>query len=147
MQRQTNRKYYIMLLIVVISWGCDPVINRYLYGYYSAAALSSLCTLVCALTFLFLARKKLHLLRDKKYLRVALPICLFNSMACVLQRIGLQYTSPAHYAFLEHLSCAAVPVILLLCFKKKPSAMQILASALCLGGCLILSLHLHALRS
>ena len=139
MKSKTNRKYYIMLFIVVIAWGCDPVINRRLYDYYSAAALSSLCTFVCALTFLFLARKKLHLLKDKKYLRAALPICLFNSLACVLQRIGLQYTSPARYAFLEHLSCAAVPLILFFVFKRKPNAMQIIASGLCLVGCLILS--------
>jgi drug/metabolite transporter (DMT)-like permease len=139
MKSKTNRKYYIMLFIVVISWGCDPVINRHLYNYYSAAALSALCTFVCALTFLFLARKKLHLLKDKKYLLRALPICLFNSLACVLQRIGLQYTSPARYAFLEHLSCAAVPLILFFIFKRKPNALQIVASVLCLSGCLVLS--------
>lgn len=139
MQLKTKIKYYLMLLFVVVAWGCDPIINRHLYKYYSAAALSSLATLASALMFLFLSRKKLCLLKDKRYFTAALPICLVNSLACVLQRIGLQYTSPAHYAFLEHLSCAAVPLILFFVFRKKPTVVQILASFVCLVGCFLLA--------
>ena len=139
MHLKSDFKYYLMLLFVVVSWGCDPIVNHYLYRSYSAAALSSLATLASALTFLFLSRKKLHRLKEKRYLTVALPICLVNSLACVLQRIGLQYTSPAHYAFLEHLSCVAVPLILFFGFRKKPTAPQILASFICLVGCLLLA--------
>ncbi len=138
MQSRTKFPYYLMLLIVVITWGFDPIVNRYLYGYYSAAALSALSTFVSALAFLFLARKKLRLL-DQRYFRIALPICLCNSLAGVLQRIGLQYTTPARYAFLEHLSCIAVPLVLFFFFKKRPGGLQILASVLCLIGCLVLS--------
>ncbi|MBP3592015.1 MAG: DMT family transporter [Clostridia bacterium] len=138
MRRLKSKKYYLMLLIVVVTWGFDPIVNRYLYGYYSAAALSSLSTFASALLFLFLARKQLHLL-SRQFFRISLPICLANSLACVLQRIGLQYTTPSHYAFLEHLSCAAVPLILFLCFRRRPRPIQLISALLCLIGCLLLT--------
>lgn len=138
MHRHENKKYYLMLLIVVITWGLDPIVNRYLFGYYSAAALSTLCALASALMFLFIARKKWKRF-DRRYLCIAMPISLANSLACILQRIGLQYTTPARYAFLEHLSCITVPLFLFLCFRKRPSPFQALSSLLCLGGCLILT--------
>lgn len=131
-------KYHLMLIITIVTWGLDPVINRYLYEYYSAAALAALATFVSAIVFASLAYKKRHLW-SKKYLRIALPICLANSFACLLQRIGLQYTTPARYAFLEHLSCITVPLILFLFFRQKPRISQALASVLCLIGCLLLT--------
>ena len=133
-----NKKYFLMLFTVVLAWGIDPVVNRYLYRYFSAAALSSLMTLASALLFLFLARKSLRR-ENLRFLRIALPITLLNSLACVFQRIGLQYTSPARYAFFEHLSCVTVPIILYLCFRKKPTVLQTVAAVLCLGGCLLLA--------
>ena len=136
--KSSNKKYYLMLLAVIALWGIDPVVNSYLYEYYSAAALSALLTLASAVLFLVLARKTL-VRKNLPLLRIAIPVCLINSLACVLQRIGLQYTSPARYAFFEHLSCVTVPLILLVCFRKKPSLLQILSALLCLGGCLLLA--------
>ena len=130
--------YYAMLVFVTVIWGMDPIINTRLYRYYSAAALSSLSTLVSALFFFLLSIKKLKLL-NKSYIKIALPICTLNSLASLLQRIGLQYTTPAKYAFLEHLSCIVVPLVLFLFLKKKPSLLQWCASLLCLSGCLLLT--------
>ena len=136
--KKARVKYVLMLLAVVSVWGLDPLVNRYFYGYFSAAALSALSTLASAILFVALAvrhREKW----DRRYLTVALPIALVNSLACVLQRIGLQYTSPTRYAFLEHLSCLSVPLVLLLFFRKRPSAAQWAAALLCLLGCGFLS--------
>ena len=127
-----------MLLFVTLIWGLDPIVNSYLYQYYSAAALSSLSTLLSAIFFFLLSVKRLHLF-NRSYLKIALPIALINSLACLLQRIGLQYTTPAKYSFLEHLSCVVVPLLLLLFFKKKPSLLQWFANALCICGCLVLT--------
>lgn len=127
-----------MLILVALIWGLDPIVNSYLYKSYSAAALSALSTLLSACVFFLFSVKKLRLL-NRSYLTVALPIALLNSLACLLQRIGLQYTTPAKYSFLEHLSCVTVPLLLLFFFRKRPSPRQWLASALCLGGCLFLT--------
>ena len=131
-------RYLCMLLAVTVVWGLDPLINRYLYKYYSAAVLCTLATLASALVFLFLERKRLKK-PDRRYFTVALPISLINSLACVLQRIGLQYTSPARYAFLEHLSIVSVPIVLFAVCKKRPRVPQLLCALLCLGGCLLLA--------
>ena len=136
--RFTQATYYSMLILVTFVWGMDPIINSHLYQYYSAAALSALSTLSSALFFFLLSLKKLkHLNMD--YIKIALPICALNSLGCLLQRIGLQYTTPAKYAFLEHLSCIVVPIVLFFFFKKRPSKLQWGASLLCLFGCLLLT--------
>ncbi len=136
--QKTKPVYLWMLLIVVVIWGCDPLVNRYFYQYFSAAALAALSTLVSAVMFILLAGKRLFHV-DRRYFSIALPIALVNSLACVLQRIGLQYTTPTRYAFLEHLSCITVPLILLIFFKKRPSVPQWCAALLCLLGCFLLA--------
>ena len=135
---QTKAFYFSILILVAIIWGLDPIVNRYLYQYYSASALSALSTLLSAMFFFLLSVRKLHLL-NRSYLRIALPIGLINSLACLLQRIGLQYTTPARYSFLEHLSCVVVPVLMFLFFKKRPTPLQWIAGALCICGCLLLT--------
>lgn len=130
--------YYIALAFVVCFWGVSSVLYTYLYRYYSASALCTLMTFFCALFFLILTRKKWRLF-DRRYLRIALPICGLNALACMLQRIGLQYTTPAKYAFLEHLCCVVVPIMMLVFTKKCPARAQWCASLLCLTGCFILS--------
>lgn len=138
MKKTKSLLYVCMLLTVVVVWGFDPLVNRYLYKYFSAAALAALSTFVSALMFLFAAGKGLKNL-NRRYFKVTVPIALVNSLACVLQRIGLQYTSPARYAFLEHLSCITVPLILFVCFRKRPNAAQALAAVFCLAGCFLLA--------
>lgn len=138
MKKKNNPVYICMLLTVVFVWGFDPLVNRYLYKYFSAAALAALSTFVSAIMFLAVAGKGLKNL-NRRYFKVTVPIALVNSLACVLQRIGLQYTSPARYAFLEHLSCVTVPLILLVFFRKRPNVPQALAAVSCLAGCALLA--------
>lgn len=134
----TKIKYYIMLAAVVFLWGIDPIVNSYLYNWYSAAVLSALYTGVSFIMFLIICRKRLCLI-NKKLLAVVLPISVIDSSACLFQKIGLQYTTPANYAFLEHLSCFSVPIILFLLFKVKTGALRWSASFICLVGCFVLT--------
>ena len=131
------RLYYAAIIFVVIVWGLDPVIMSYLYQYFSASLLTAIGTFVSFALLLFLNRKRLHLI-SAHYFKIAIPIGVLNSIACLLQKIGLQYTTPANYAFLEHLACAAVPVTLLILIKKRPTLPQTLSAVLCLFGCFIL---------
>lgn len=133
-----NAIYYVMLFTVILTWGIDPVINSFFYEHYSATALVSMATLLSAGMLLLVSIKKLKLL-NRRYFAVAVPICGLNSIACVLQRIGLQYTTPASYAFLEQLACVVVPVALFAFTRKKPTFIQCAASVICLVGCFVLS--------
>lgn len=132
------KKYYLMLITTIVVWGVDPVVNRYLYNYYSAAALATLGTFFSMILFIILAAKHFKEL-DKKFFKIALPIAFISTLANVSQRIGLQYTTPACYSFLERLCCVVVPVMAFVLTKKKPTILQALASVMCLVGCFILS--------
>lgn len=129
--------YYLALFFVIALWGIDPIVMSYFYTYYSASALTVIGTFFSLLAFLVLCRKKLTRL-SLRYVKIAVPIGLCNSAACLLQKIGLQYTTPANYAFLEHVSCIVVPLALLVLIKKRPSAIQLGAGLLCLIGCFLL---------
>ncbi len=132
-----KRPYYLALFFVVIVWGLDPVIMSYFYRYYSASALTALGALASFLLLLTVSRKKLRLL-NARYFKVAAPISALNSVACLLQKIGLQYTTPANYAFLEHLSCVVVPIALFILIRMRPTLPQGISAVLCLCGCFVL---------
>lgn len=138
MKKTSNFIYYIGIMFVVFFWGLSSVIYSYFYDFYSASVLTSIMTFFSFLFFLVLGIKKLKYL-NTKYFTVGLPICALTAFAGVLQRIGLQYTTPAHYAFLEHISCVVVPVTMFIIVRKRPSVAQIVASASCLLGCFIMS--------
>ena len=132
-----KRPYYIALFFVIFVWGLDPIIMSRFYEYYSASVLTAIGTGVSFVLLLAANAKRLNKL-TARYFKIAAPISALNSMACLLQKIGLQYTTPANYAFLEHLSCAVVPIALFLLIKKRPTLPQIVATVLCVGGCFIL---------
>ena len=129
--------HYAGLLTVILVWGLDPIVNSYFYRYFSPTALTTISTFFPALFFTAFAARKLSAL-NASYFKIAIPISLLNSIACLMQKIGLKYTTPATYAFLEHLSCVMVPLSLLLFFRNKPRSKDWLAAGLCFVGCFVL---------
>ena len=138
MKTRARWPYYAALLFVVFFWGCSSIIYSYLYKYYSASVLSAIMTFFSFLFFLALSWKRFAKF-DASYLKFGLPACLLSSLAGVMQRIGLQYTTPAHYAFLEHIACVVVPIVVFLLVRKKPSISQGFSVVFCLVGCFIIS--------
>ena len=132
-----KRPYYLALFFVILVWGLDPIIMSRFYDYYSASVLTAVGTGTSFLLLLAINAKRLNKL-TARYFKIAAPISALNSVACLLQKIGLQYTTPANYAFLEHLACAVVPIAMFLLIKKRPTLPQIIATVLCVGGCFIL---------
>lgn len=129
---------YFGLISVIIIWGIVPFITIYFYDYYSPTILVAFCGLVSAITLLLTSIKKLNLL-NKEYFKIAIPTGAFYSAANILQKIGLQYTTPTKYSFLENLSCVVVPILLFFLIKKKPTFLTILGSILCLASTFILN--------
>ena len=129
---------YGALIFVVFIWGAAPLLNAYLYRYYTATICTAVASLISATSLLLISLPHLKKL-NRDYFKIAVPTGIFNSVASLLQKIGLQYTTPTKYAFLENLSCVVVPVLLFFFIKKKPSFFTILASVLCLAGSFILS--------
>lgn len=126
------------LLFVVLIWGTSPLLTLYFYDYYSPTIRVTLAAFTSAVALGLLSFKKLHLL-DLRYLKIAVPTGIFYTAANMLQKIGLQFTTPAHYAVLEQLSCVVVPVLLFLLIRRKPSWLTMLAAGLCLCSTVILT--------
>lgn len=129
---------YAGLILVILLWGINPLVTLYFYQYYSPTIRISFAALVCALSLLIISRKKLKLL-NKTYFRLAIPTGLFMAAANVFQKIGLQYTTPAHYAFLENLSVIIVPILSIFFIKKRPGILTIIAAILCMASSFLLT--------
>ena len=130
--------YYLSLCFVIFVWGSSPVINPYIYKVISPTVCSGISGLVAALSLVIMNFKNLKLI-NADYLKIAIPTGIINSVASIMQKIGLLYTTPARYAFLENLSCVVVPVMMFVLVRKKPGAIKIAASILCLFGCFMLA--------
>lgn len=126
------------LVFVVFVWGASPLLNAYLYRHYTATICTAVASLISAVSLLLISLPHLRKL-NRDYFKVAAPTGIFNSVASLLQSIGLQYTTPARYAFLENLSCVVVPALSFFFIKKKPSLLTVFASVLCLAGSFVLS--------
>ena len=130
--------HYISLVVVIMIWGISPVINPYLYTVYSPTVCSGISGIVAALSLFIFNFKDLKCI-NKDYIKIAIPTGIINSVASIIQKIGLLYTTPARYAFLENISCVVVPIMMFFLIKRKPTAMKFVSSALCLVGCFVLA--------
>ncbi len=130
---------YGCLIFVIILWGITPVINREIvYDYYSPTVYTMLCGIISAVALFLISIKNLNKMTPA-LLRVAIPTGLINAAATILQKIGLQYTTPSKCAFLDTLSCIMVPLMLFILTRKRPSVFKVAGAGLCLAGCFILT--------
>ena len=136
--RNSKFSAYSGLVFVIFMWGISPLITLYFYKYFSPTIRIFMGTVLSSLALFLISYKKLHLL-TKKCFRLAVLTGFFLAVANILQKIGLKFSTPTHYAFLENLSVLVVPIILFLITKKKPSLLTTLAAFLCLASSLILT--------
>ena len=135
---RTRMIAYCGIFFVIFIWGLYPILTSDLLTFYSGGMFTFISSLVSAAALLLICVPKLKLL-DRFYFKVAVPTGFFVGLANLLQKMGLQYTTPTQYAFLENLSCVVVPVLLFLFIRKKPGLLTVMASVLCLAGCFVLS--------
>lgn len=129
---------YGSLALVILLWGVSPFLYLYYFDYYSPAIMISFNALVSGIALLLFSLRNLSLL-NATYFKVAIPVAFFYASANILQKIGLQFTTPTRYSFLEQLSCVIVPVLLFFFVGKKPKFLTVLASLLCLASTFILN--------
>ena len=134
----SKNKYYLYLAFVILIWGVIPMVTVYFYDYFSASVFNAAAALISASAFTALSWKSRHLM-NRRYLLIAGITGSCYSLATIVQRIGLQYTTPSMFAFLENTSCIVVPILLVLLVKKKSHPLVWMASVLCLIGCFVLS--------
>lgn len=140
-QTKKNNKVFLaygMLFLVVFIWGSSPPIYDYLNASYSAGLRTAVVSVISAVSLIIICFKRLKFL-NAEYFKLAVPTGVCVALASLLQKIGLEYTTPTKYAFLENLSCVVVPLLLFLFIKKKPSFLTVISSIMCLVGCFVLS--------
>ena len=130
--------YYAGLILVIVIWSISPVVNPYIYKHISPTIVSAISAFAAAISLIPILGKRIRLI-NKALLKVAIPTGLFNAIASITQKIGLLYTTPSRYAFLENLSCVVVPVLMFVFVRKKPGILKIAGAVLCLFGCFLLS--------
>ena len=129
---------YAGLIFVIIIWGLYPIFAADLLTCYSPSIFTFVSSLISGIALLVICIPRLKLL-DLSYFKVAVPTGCFFALANLFQKIGLPYTTPTQYAFLENLSCVVVPILLFIFIRKKTGVLTIAASVLCLAGCFVLS--------
>ena len=136
----SNKKYeaYLGLLLVVFIWGVLPIITAFMLDLYSACIYSAVSGFFSAVCLVLISRKKFKNL-NSSYLKVAIPTGIINTLASLLQKIGLNYTTPMQYAFLENLSIISVPIVLFIAIGKKPNVLTVFSCLFCLSGAYVLS--------
>ncbi|MBO7762788.1 MAG: DMT family transporter [Clostridia bacterium] len=142
---QMNRKStaYAGLILVIFLWGAAPQLTLYFYDYFSPTIRVAIGSLTSGLAMLLISWHRLPLL-SRRYFKLAVPTGVFLGAADILQKIGLQYTTPTNYAFLENLSVVVVPILLFFLVKKRPTLLTLLAVLLCLASSLVLTGVLRA---
>lgn len=138
MMKNKRTAAYIGLIFVIFLWGAGPLITLFFYKYYSPTMRVAFGSLTSGIAMLLIARKKIGLL-NKNYFKIAIPTGVCLGLADILQKIGLQYTTPTNYAFLENLSVVTVPLVLFFLVRKKPTPQTVVAVALCLVSSLVLT--------
>lgn len=135
---KSNKKYlyFLAIAIVIIVWGLDPILMDGFYKMYSPSIFGAISTLASAIVFLpILIRGRSKI--DKTFLKITMPIFLMNGLAVAIQRIGLKFTTPSSYTFLEHLCCVSVPLTVFVLTRRPPKKFEILSIITCLAGCVI----------
>ena len=131
---------FIGLIIVVLLWGIAPVVSKYLFdnNYYSPAllvAVRGLLSCIAMLVFILITKGFKDI--NKSYW-ICIPAGLILGAAYLFQFIGLNDTTPAKNTFLESMSCIAVPIMMFLLAREKPSIPAICASVACILGAFVL---------
>lgn len=129
---------YLGLFFVVLMWGTCPLITLELYKYYSPTIRVFFSEIVLFISYIILGRKHFGEF-NIDYIKIGIPTGFFLALANISQKIGLMYTTPAKYAFLENLSCISVPILMYILIKKKPGKMTVISCALALISVFVLN--------
>ncbi len=129
---------YAGLIFVVLMWGINPLFLVELNEQYSPTFRYVVPLFLTVLLYLFICRKRLREL-NRDYIKYGLLSGTFIGLGAISQYVGLLYTTPSRFAFLENLSCITVPILLFFFIRKKPSLTVILSCFVCLCSAFILN--------
>ena len=132
---------FLVLIGVVVTWGLAPVASKAIFNAENPAyspgmliALRGLLAVIAMAAFINKGFKKIN----KSYLLTAIPAGIILAMAYIFQFTGLKYTDPSKNAFLENISCVAIPVFMFIFIREKPRWYSVVAALICVVGSVFL---------
>ncbi|NLA76568.1 MAG: DMT family transporter, partial [Clostridiales bacterium] len=141
MQEAKNKKpiAIIALFVTAIVWGTGFIATQMsIDAGFSPGNIMLLRFGTATLALLIIFNKKLFPL-TKQEIRCGAIVGFFLFGGFYTQVWGLNYTSLSHNGFLTAVNVVLVPFIAWLIMKKRPSLKVFIASAVCLGGVMVLT--------
>lgn len=129
----------LVLLSVTLVWGISfPIMSIVLkhIGPYTFLALRYLTAGIILSVFIFKKFKNI----DRKTLKGGLLIGLALFFGCILQTVGLVYTTASKSGFLTGLNVVLVPMLIAVIYKKVPDFKSIIGVLLSVVGLAAMSL-------
>ena len=131
---------FIVLILVVVTWGVAPVMTKAIYeaepALYSPGMLTALRGLFAVLAMAIIINKNFKKI-NKSYL-ICIPAGLILGAAYIFQFVGLKYTDPSKNAFLENICCITIPLFMFIFVREKPTWYSIVAAVICVIGSIFL---------
>ena len=140
MKNKSTVLAYAGIISVVLIWGLIPSAKKALIGdSFSASVYSAITALAAACVLLLISLPRIKEL-NLSYFKVAVPTGLCVGLASLVQALAYNFdASPTNQAFLENLSCVAVPILLFVLVRKRPSILTVCASLICLASSMVLA--------
>lgn len=132
---------FLTLIGVVVMWGLAPVASKAIFNEENPAyspgmlvAIRGLFAVIVIAAFINKGFKQIN----KSYILTAIPAGIILALAYIFQFTGLKYTDPSKNAFLENISCVAIPIFMFIFVREKPTWYSIVAALICVVGSIFL---------
>ena len=132
---------FLTLIGVVVMWGLAPVASKAIFNDENPAyspgmlvAIRGLFAVIVIAAFINKGFKQIN----KSYILTAIPAGIILALAYIFQFTGLKYTDPSKNAFLENISCVAIPIFMFIFVREKPTWYSIVAALICVVGSIFL---------
>ena len=122
-------------------WGLAPVASKAIFNEENPAyspgmlvAIRGLFAVIVIAAFINKGFKQIN----KSYILTAIPAGIILALAYIFQFTGLKYTDPSKNAFLENISCVAIPIFMFIFIREKPTWYSVVAALICVVGSIFL---------
>ena len=122
-------------------WGLAPVASKAIFNDENPAyspgmlvAIRGLFAVIVIAAFINKGFKQIN----KSYILTAIPAGIILALAYIFQFTGLKYTDPSKNAFLENISCVAIPIFMFIFVREKPTWYSVVAALICVVGSIFL---------
>ena len=146
MENRTEKDYPAwayrgILIAATIIWGGNFVVSKFAVDAAGATWVVGIRFLIAGLLMALLLAKRLSRHLTKDLVRAGCIIGLFSFLVYWTQFLGLEGTTPAKNAFLSACYCLTVPFIWWLVAKRRPTARNLGAAAVCVAGMALVTLQ------